>query len=77
MFTKISEAYSVLSDADKRADYDRPKPTFQRTFSQPTQASYQFSGFPPGGFQQFGQQFPQGSFRQPHPQQQQPFSGNP
>lgn len=49
MFTKVSEAYDTLSDPDKKADYDRPKPAFTRTFSH--QPNFTHSQFPQQNFQ--------------------------
>jgi DnaJ-class molecular chaperone len=58
-FQEIQEAYGVLGDDAKRAEYDNPRP--------------QFSGFPSGGFnmhdmfgQMFGQQFAQHPPRRSH-----------
>jgi DnaJ-class molecular chaperone len=58
-FQEIQEAYGVLGDETKRAEYDNPRP--------------QFSGGPGGGFnmhdifgQMFGQQFGQPQQRRNH-----------
>jgi DnaJ-class molecular chaperone len=67
-FKEIQAAYDVLSDPNKKAQYDNPAPQFsQRNFSHPGGFAFNMNGFDLGDLfgQVFGQQHPHS---QPHKQ---------
>ncbi len=56
-FKEVNEAYRVLSDDQKRAQYDNYGQTFDNAGGQSGFGGFDFSGFNNGGFNQNGQAF--------------------
>ena len=70
MFQKVEEAYRILSDPQKRQEYDNPAPQFHNFSGAPGGFSFNMNGFDFGDI--FGQMFNQ-QRQQPHQPRQQVY----